>query len=75
LKKLIVLLSIVYLRQINAQTVTIPDANFAAFLQYIIPSAMSGNQMNISSTAVTTLQTMEAQTENISDLNGIQYLK
>ncbi len=59
---------------IYAQTfVTIPDTNFATYLQGMIGSAMNGNQMDTSSTAVKTLTIIYAPSLNIADLNGIQY--
>ena len=60
--------------QLKAQYVTIPDANFAAYLQSIIPSAMNGNQMNTSSPLVaTTTHTINVQSKNVANLYGIQY--
>ena len=74
-KLLFILLVFVYSRQINAQTyVLIPDANFRAYLNTIVPSAMSGNSLNITSTLVTTAtQTISVSTQNISNLTGVQY--
>ncbi len=57
----------------KSQTVTIPDANLVNYLQSIIPSAMNGNQMDTSSTAVTTLTTINVDGLGIADLTGIQY--
>ena len=59
----------------KAQTwVTIPDANFAHYLDSIIPAAMSGNQMNTSSTLVTTTtHTIVVNGKGIANLSGIQY--
>ena len=57
----------------NAQTVTIPDANFAAYLQATIPAAMNGNLMDTSSKAVKTLTDIYAPVMGIADLQGIQY--
>ncbi len=58
----------------KAQTyVLIPDANFATYLQGLIPSAMSGNSLNITSTLVTTIQSLSPSNLNISDLTGVQY--
>src|ERR1039458_1644313 len=58
-----------------AQTwVTIPDAQFVTYLQSIIPAAMSGNQMNTSSTLVTTTtHSINVQGKGIANLSGIQY--
>jgi hypothetical protein len=53
--------------------VTIPDANFVTWLQAHIPSAMSGNQMDTSSTAVTTFARMIVENKGITNLDGVQY--
>ena len=54
MKKLYTLLvSLVAINIANAQYVTIPDPNFAAWLNANIPAAMSGNQMDTTSSAVT----------------------
>jgi len=58
----------------QAQTyVTIPDANFVAWLQTNVPSAMNGNQMDITDPAVTTLTNMNVSDLSISDLSGVEY--
>jgi len=61
--------------QTKGQTwVTIPDANFVTYLQSIIPGAMNGNQMNTSSSLVTTTtHTINVYNKNITDLTGVQY--
>ncbi|MHB8260605.1 MAG: hypothetical protein ACYDCN_12880 [Bacteroidia bacterium] len=58
-----------------AQTwVTIPDANFAHYLDSIIPAAMNGNQMDITNTLVTTTtHTIDVSNRSIANLFGIQY--
>ena len=59
---------------INAQPyVLIPDANFRAYLNGTIPGAMNGNSLNITSTLVTTAQTLNISVSGISNLTGIQY--
>ena len=79
MKKLLFILLIAYcsLLTVNCkgQTwVAIPDANFVTQLQSIVPSAMSGNQLNISSPLVTTTtQTINVNGHLISNLSGIQY--
>jgi len=57
----------------KAQWVTIPDANFVAWLTTNIPSAMAGNQMDITSPAVTTRLVVNVENCAIADLTGIQY--
>jgi hypothetical protein len=75
MKKLLLLFSLCCVGQINAQTwVTIPDANFVTYLQGVIPAAMSGNQMNTSSTLVTTTtHSIYVGGNVIADLTGVQY--
>jgi Leucine-rich repeat (LRR) protein len=76
MKKIIIILAVLTLStKVNAQTwVNIPDANFRAYLQGIIPSAMSGGSLNISSTLVTITTTMiNVPSSGISNLTGVQY--
>ncbi len=63
--------------RLNAQTwVTIPDANFATYLQGLIPAAMNGNQMDTTSVLVaTTTRTISVVGKYIKDLTGITYFK
>ena len=63
------------MRQIHGQIfVTIPDANFVTYLQGIVPTAMSGNQMNTSSSQVTSYtQTINVNSLSIANLSGVQY--
>jgi uncharacterized repeat protein (TIGR01451 family) len=53
--------------------VTIPDSNFVSWLTVNVPSAMSGNLLDTSSTAVTTLTTMDIADDSVFSLEGIQY--
>ena len=54
--------------------VTIPDTTFAAYLRSVIPSAMSGNQLDTSSSLVTvSTVSIDVSGGGITDLNGIQY--
>jgi len=57
----------------RAQTVTIPDPHFAAWLNTNIPSAMSGNQMDTSSIDVKSRFAVYLGYDSIQDLTGIQY--
>ena len=70
---LFTLLLLVVTQQIKAQYVTIPDAKFVAWLQVHIPTAMSGNQMDTTSAAVTTLTAINVENDSIGNLTGIQY--
>ena len=51
----------------------IPDAAFASRLSFLVPSAMSGNVLNISDPAVLGLAYMNVAGAGINDLDGIQY--
>jgi type IX secretion system substrate protein len=75
MKIFLLIVLLVCIKETKAQTwVTIPDANFVTYLQSIIPSAMNGNQMNTSSTLVTTItHTINVQGLSIANLSGIQY--
>lgn len=53
-------------------TFTIPDANFAAFLNATYPSIMSGSDLDIAGAATIT-GTMDCPSLNISDLSGIEF--
>lgn len=53
--------------------VTIPDANFVAWLNTVIPSCMNGNQMDTNNTTVQTLNSIYLGAASINDLTGIQY--
>ncbi len=57
----------------SAQYVTIPDKNFAHYLDTIIPSAMAGNQMDTTNPSVTTLKTINIENKLINNLSGVQY--
>jgi uncharacterized repeat protein (TIGR01451 family) len=58
---------------VSAQYVTIPDKNFASYLDTIIPSAMVGNQMDTSNISVKTLASINIENSQINNLSGIQY--
>ena len=74
MKKLLLLLVIFCItKDLWAQYVTIPDANFAAWLRANVRPAMNGNQMDTSSQAVVTLTSINVQNKNILNLDGIQY--
>ncbi len=75
MKRLVFIVLLIGFERVNAQTwVTIPDANFASYLRGLIPTAMSGNQMNTSSILVTTTtQKITASSYSITSLSGVQY--
>ena len=74
MKKLFTLFALILcLTNLKAQFVTIPDANFVTWLQANVPSAMSGNQMDTTSLAVTLKAKVFVENLGITDLAGIQY--
>lgn len=75
MKKLLLFFLFLISKQSIGQTyVLIPDANFASYLQSVVPTAMSGNLLDITNTLVTTTtQTLSVQSLSISNLSGIQY--
>ncbi|MES2761513.1 MAG: T9SS type A sorting domain-containing protein [Bacteroidota bacterium] len=81
MKKLFILSTLLFcLISLKAQYVTIPDPNFAAWLQANVPSAMNGNQMDTTSLAVTTFTLIELEPTSaqpspppILNYNGLQY--
>ncbi len=58
---------------VSAQYVTIPDANFAYWLEAHYPGCVTGNQMDTTCTAITTETAVYCDDEAIADLDGIQY--
>lgn len=77
MKNILLVLGVAFGLNVNAQTyVTIPDANFASYLNTIVPSAMNGNQIDTSSILVTsTIRKIDVTNNTISNLKGIQYFK
>ncbi|MGZ3902064.1 MAG: hypothetical protein ACXVC6_00100 [Bacteroidia bacterium] len=75
MKKILSIIFITFCFGLKAQTwVTIPDANFVNYLQGLIPSAMNGNQMDITSPLVTTTTySINVFNLNVSNLSGVQY--
>ena len=74
MKKLLTLIALmICLTNLKAQFVTIPDANFVAWLQTNVPSAMNGSQMDTTSLAVTLRTHSILNNLAITDLTGIQY--
>lgn len=75
MKKIISFLAFVFVFYVSkAQTyVTIPDVNFSAWLNANIPSAMNGNQMDITSVPVTSMKVLDISFQGILDITGIQY--
>lgn len=83
MKKIFTLLAFSFcLTSINAQYVTISDANFVIWLQTNVPSAMNGSQMDTTSLAVTTRTVIELEPTQanpspliFSNLSGLKYFK
>jgi len=75
MRKLACVVLLFCMKQTNAQTlVSIPDSNFVHYLKSIIPTAMSGDQLNTSSALVTTTtHSINVANKSIANLSGIQY--
>jgi uncharacterized repeat protein (TIGR01451 family) len=75
MKKLILLFLVLVLKfaSTKAQWVTIPDANFATFLQQIYPNCMNGNQMDTTCAGIVNETYLSVSLGNISDLTGLEY--
>jgi uncharacterized repeat protein (TIGR01451 family) len=56
---------------LRAQTVTVIDNNFAAYLQTAFPGCISGNQLDTQCPAVLNCQFLNIANKNISNLGGI----
>ncbi len=54
-------------------SVTIPDANFVAYLQANYAICMNGNLMDTTCTSITSTPLLNVSFQNISDLTGLQY--
>jgi len=53
--------------------VTIPDAQFAAWLNTYYPSCMNGNQMDTTCSTIKSAGAIYIMSQNITDLTGIKY--
>ncbi len=61
---------------LKAQTVVIPDVNFATYLQTIVPTAITGNLLDTTNVLVTTAtQTINVHSKNIHNIYGVQFFK
>lgn len=70
-----IILSVFFANQFTAQTfISIPDPVFASVLMSDIPSAMTGNQLNINSPLINTYLTLNLENSTVTDLTGISYL-
>jgi uncharacterized repeat protein (TIGR01451 family) len=56
-----------------SQIVTIPDPNFAAWLQTNYPTCITGNQLDTQCPDVLTTNSINVTNQNISDLTGIEH--
>lgn len=59
----------------KAQYVTIPDANFVAYLNSNFPSCMNGNQLDTICSASWWYNDMNCNNYGIQNLEGVQYFK
>jgi uncharacterized repeat protein (TIGR01451 family) len=74
MKKLVLLALTLITTSVFAQNyVRIPDANFAKYLREVVPYAMNGDQLDILSTDVKSLKSIDAEARMIKNLEGVQY--
>src|SRR4051812_27536604 len=57
----------------KAQWVTIPDANFVAYLTSHYPACMNGNQMDTTCSPIVRPSIISCEFKNIANLDGVQY--
>jgi uncharacterized repeat protein (TIGR01451 family) len=74
MKKLpLLFICLLFFGNLKAQFVIIPDAKFVTWLQANVPTAMVGNQMDTTNTAVTLRIAINVENDSIGDLTGVQY--
>ena len=75
MKKLILLFLVLVLKFVpaKAQWVTIPDANFASYLNQQFPSCMNGNQMDTTCFWIVNIGYLDLENRQISNITGIKY--
>ncbi len=76
MKKIITLLAVCFLAvaNIKAQYVTIPDANFRAFLENKYPSCFNAaHEMDTTCSLIVSETSLDCSFQNIASLDGIQY--
>ena len=59
--------------RLNAQYVTIPDANFVIKLQQLFPGAMNGNQMDTTHAQIVNCTNLNLSSLSLQSIDGIQY--
>jgi uncharacterized repeat protein (TIGR01451 family) len=75
LSKILVVIALITIGSgnINAQYVTIPDANFVAWLTETYPTCMNGNDLDTTCINIEQETDVQVGSLSISDLTGIQY--
>ena len=74
MKKLVLLALTLITTSVFAQNyVRIPDANFAKYLREVVPNAVNGDVLEISSADVKSLKSINAEARMIKNLEGVQY--
>ncbi len=59
----------------QAQWVLIPDTNFRKAIAVLVPSAISGNNMDTTNTQIINMTSLDVSSKSIKDLTGVQYFK
>lgn len=74
MKKIYLLLFLVVsLVKTQAQTITITDPNFLAWLEFTYPNCITGNQMDINCAEITSDTLIEIPNLNIGNIDGIEH--
>ena len=74
MKKIYLLFAlIIFAVTTQAQTVTITDPNFLAWLQFTYPACLNGNQMDINCPNITSATTVNIPHLSIANIDGIQH--
>jgi Leucine-rich repeat (LRR) protein len=77
MKNIVLILVLIFgLQNVNAQYVTIPDANFRTALKALYPSCFNAsNKFDTTCTAIVSAFDIDVNNKNIVSIHGIQYFK
>ncbi len=73
MKKIYIFTVLLISTSLNAQFITIPDANFSAFLQTNYPTCMDGDELDIDCAAQLEITEINLANLDIVDLTGVEY--
>ncbi|MBX9851253.1 MAG: hypothetical protein K2X86_05775 [Cytophagaceae bacterium] len=75
IKSAILILSVFTFFNVNAQFITLPDANFASFIAATYPSAVNGSNQLDTNMAKTFTGAFICEYKNVSNVFGLQYFE